>query len=54
MILRKMTNLSNSPVTMPKCVLHMKEMMKMNDDDSRVDYDGDANAVTLTILMMMG
>ena len=53
MILRKMTNLSNSLVTMPKCVLHMKEMMRMNDDDSRVDYDGDGLRITMVMWAKM-
>ena len=48
-----MTNLSNSLVTMPKCVLHMKEMMRMNDDDSRVDYDGDGLRITMVMWAKM-
>ena len=48
-----MTILSNSLVTMPKCVLHMKEMMRMNDDDSRVDYDGDGLRITMVMWAKM-
>ena len=31
----------------------MKEMMRMNDDDSRVDYDGDGLRMTMVMWAKM-
>ena len=53
LILRKFTVLSNSLVTMPICVLHIKEMMRMNDEDGIVDDDSDGVGITMVMWAKM-
>ena len=38
---------------MPICVLHIKEMMRMNDEDSIVDDDSDGVGITMVMWAKM-
>ena len=38
---------------MPICVLHIKEMMRMNDEDSFVDDDSDGVGITMVMWAKM-
>ena len=53
MILQKLTVLSNSLVTSHHANMCIKEMMRMNDDDSSVVDDGDGVGITMVMWAKM-